>query len=199
MKQISDTITQIKKDAKENFVPIVRDNTLQILMQEAAKSKAKNILEIGTATGYSGLNLLSCTDAKLTTLEKNEGRFCTAKQNFAMAGVQNRVEALCGDAQQLLEKLAQEDRVFDFIFLDGPKGQYMRYFPLIKKLLCSGGILFADNVGVLGMVGHLETVTHKNRTMVRNMQSFLDEIQADQDFETEIFDIDDGFLIAKRK
>ena len=199
MQQICEIIGCIKKDAKENFVPIVREETLQILKKTVSEAERKNILEIGTATGYSGLNMLSCTNARLTTLEKNEERFASAKENFKKAGVEDRVECILGDAQSSLEKLAQQGRKFDFVFLDGPKGQYMRYFPLIKQLLIGGGVLFADNVGVLGMVGHLETVTHKNRTMVRNMQTFLDTIRADEEFETQIYNIDDGFLIAKKK
>lgn len=199
MQQLCEIIEVMKKQAKENFVPIVREDTLQFLKQTAQECDAKNILEIGTATGYSGLNMLSCTKAQLTTLEKNEERFAAAKENFKKAGVEERVESLLGDAQTLLEELAMNDRKFDFVFLDGPKGQYMRYFPLIKRLLTGGGVLFADNVGVLGMVGHLETVTHKNRTMVRNMQTFLDTIMADDEFKTQIYNIDDGFLIAKKK
>lgn len=199
MQQICEIIGLVKNEAKENFVPIVREETLQVLKQTLKQCGAENILEIGTATGYSALNMLSCTKAKLTTLEKNEKRFSIAKENFVKAGVEGRVCSMLGDAQNLLEQLVEKGNKFDFVFLDGPKGQYMRYFPIIKQLLIGGGILFADNVGVLGMVGHLETVTHKNRTMVRNMQTFLDTIMADEQFETHIFNTDDGFLIAKKK
>ena len=199
MQKLCEIIDAIKKEAKETFVPIVREQTLQVLKETLSQSNAKNILEIGTATGYSGLNMLACTNARLTTLEKNEERFALAQDNFEKAGVQNRVECLLGDAQDLLETLVQQNKKFDFVFLDGPKGQYIRYFPLIKKLLIGGGVLFADNVGVLGMVGHLEKVTHKNRTMVRNMQTFLDAIKTDDEFDAQIFDIDDGFLIATKK
>lgn len=192
-------INKIKDNAKENFVPIVRASTLQTLVNLAKERNAERILEIGTATGYSALNLLANTTASITTIEKNEERFTEALANFEMAGVRQRVEAICGDAQKVLEELAQKGEKFDFVFLDGPKGQYIRYFPPIKKLLSSGGVLFADNVGLLGLVENSQKVTHKNRTMVRNMQSFLDAISHDEEFQTQIFDIDDGYLIAEKK
>ena len=72
MQQICEIIGLVKNEAKENFVPIVREETLQVLKQTLRQCGAENILEIGTATGYSALNMLSCTKAKLTTLEKNE-------------------------------------------------------------------------------------------------------------------------------
>ena len=199
MEKLEEIIKQIKEDAKESLVPIVRDKTLCHIKKLIEQTKPAHILEIGTAVGYSGLEMLHSGAKKLTTIEKNEDRFISALKNFERAGVSNAVRALNGDAIDMLKLLEEEGERFEFVFLDGPKGQYIKYLPIIKKLLTGGGILFADNVGVLGLVAHSELVTHKNRTMVRNMQAFLNEVQNDGSFDTEIFDIDDGYAICRKK
>ena len=98
----------------------------------------------------------------------------------------------------MLSDLVQSSQKFDLIFLDGPKGQYIKYLPFLKQLLNEGGVIFADNVGLLGLVANQEKVNHKNRTMVRNMQSFLNEIQTDSDFNSNIYDIDDGYAVIQK-
>lgn len=196
MEKIEKIIEEIKQKARENLVPIVRDKTLNHLNQITATIQPKKVLEIGTAVGYSGLNMLHYGAKHLTTIEKNDERYSSALQNFEMADVKTRVRAIKGDAIDVLQNLKEEDEKFDLVFLDGPKGQYIRYLPFIKELLADGACLFADNVGVLGLVEHAELVTHKNRTMVRNMQAFLKDIQNDDSLSVEIFDVDDGYAVC---
>ncbi|MBP3344622.1 MAG: O-methyltransferase [Clostridia bacterium] len=192
-------IEEIKAAAKDSFVPIVRDDTLDALIRLICKKKPQKILEIGTAVGYSGIKMLENSNATLTTIEKNEGRANEASKNFERSGLTNRVNLICGDAAEVLSDLTKKEEKFDLIFLDGPKGQYIKYLPFLKQLLLGGGTIFADNVGLLGLVEHSEKVNHKNRTMVRNMQAFLKQITEDEDFETQIFDIDDGYAICNKK
>ena len=196
MNDIEQVIEEVKVKAKENFIPIVRDKTLQELLKLVKEKQPKTILEIGTATGYSALNMLNVCDGKIIGVEKNDDRADEAQENFKKAGVKERIVVVTYDALNVLQDLVQCKEKFDFIFLDGPKGQYIRYFPLIKQILNIEGILFADNVGVLGLVDDKTKVTHKNRTMVRNMQTFLDTLQADEDFETTIYHIDDGYAVS---
>ena len=189
---------KLRQHALERYIPLVRENTGKALQGECEKIMPKNILEIGTAIGYSALLMLSVCDAKICTLEKDEERLNEAKENFKQFGVENRVETHLGDAKDFLETFVQNQRKFDFIFLDGPKGQYIHYYPLLKKLLPVGGVLFADNVKLLGLVEHTEKVTHKNRTMTRNMEEFIRTIEKDSDFETNFYDEEDGYCITKK-
>ncbi len=191
-------LENLKKCALDRFIPLVREETGKALQGECKKCQPKNILEIGTAIGYSALLMLSCCDGNICTLEKDAVRFKEAENNFAQYGVSSRIEMHLGDARDYLEEYAQSGRKFDFVFLDGPKGQYIHYLPLIKAILSKNGTLFADNVKLLGLVGHDEKVTHKNRTMTRNMTKFIDEISHDEDFETQFFTIEDGYLVAKK-
>ena len=159
----------------------------------------KKVLEIGTATGYSGLNFLTIDNISLTTIEKDINRFEEAKLNFENAGVVLMVTQIWGDAGEELKKLVNSDSQFDFIFLDGPKGQYLHYLPYLNQLLVRGGILFADNILLGGLINDESRVNHKNRTMVRNMKKFLDKIMSSDEFQTEIYEIDDGFAVCKKQ
>lgn len=190
---------EIEKYAKENFIPIIRPKSRQILMDEVKKASPSKILEIGSAIGYSGLCMLFASSASLVTIEKDEGRTAMARQNFERYNVAERVQLINDDALKVLTNLAEEGSQFDFVFLDGPKGQYHKYLPLLTKLLVKGGTLFADNVSVMGLVDSTEPIAHKHRTMVVNMRKFLSDMSSSTQFESQILKVEDGILIAKRK
>ncbi len=190
---------EIEIYAKENFIPIIRPKSRQILMDEVKKASPSKILEIGSAIGYSGLCILFASSASLVTIEKDEGRAAMARQNFERYNVTERVQLINDDALKVLTNLAEEGSQFDFVFLDGPKGQYHKYLPLLTKLLVKGGTLFADNVSVMGLVDSTEPIAHKHRTMVVNMRKFLSDVSSSTQFESQILKVEDGILIAKRK
>ena len=98
----------------------------------------------------------------------------------------------------MIEKLCQDKKKYDFIFLDGPKGQYIRYFPILKELLNVNGYLVADNVYFHGMVKMEGKIPHKHRSIVNNLRKFIDAISTDKDFETKIFEIGDGISVSKK-
>ncbi len=189
---------KLKRFAEENFIPIVRDETANILMEECKKNSPQNILEIGTAIGYSGILMLKSCNGHLYTIEKDISRYEIAKENFVKYGMSERVTLMLGDAKEQLEILKSHNYKFDFVFLDGPKGQYIKYLPTIKSLLNKNAILFSDNVLMHGLINHQEEVTHKNRAMVRNMKAFNDEIMNDKDFDSKFYEIDDGFIVSRK-
>lgn len=189
---------EIENYAKENFIPIIRPKSREILMAEVKKLSPSKILEIGSAIGYSGLCMLFASSASLVTIEKDEERVIMARQNFERYNVSKRVQLINDDALKVLINLAEEEAKFDFVFLDGPKGQYYKYLPLISKLLVKGGTLVADNISVMGLMDSTEPIAHKHRTMVVNMRKFLSEVTSSSQFESRILKIEDGILIAKR-
>lgn len=191
-----DKIVEIKAKALQNHVPIVRDKTIETIVKILKENDVKNILEIGTAVGYSGIMMLAHCEATLTTIEKNDIRFQEAKDNFKTCKLSSRATLINADALEGLKKLVVSSQKFDFIFLDGPKGQYIKYLPFLKKLLNKKGVLFADNILMNGLLEDDTRVTHKNRTMVRNMKIFLSTLQEDKDFETTLYKIDDGYSIS---
>lgn len=196
----NDELNKIREYAKENHIPIMLNNTAKFLIKTIKENKPKNVLEIGTAIGYSGIAMLnSLEDLNLKTVELSEDRFKLAVENFNKFGFANRVEALNEDALKTLTELIRNQEKFDFIFLDGPKGQQYLYFPMLKELLNKGGVLFVDDI--FYHKNYIEKdgfVGHKHRSMVRNLEKFINLVQNDSDFSKEYYEIDEGVLIAKK-
>ena len=192
-------LKKIEKFARINYIPVLLEDTAKLLGKVVKLYEPKNILEIGTAIGYSGTIMLkSSKESQLTTIELDEKNYKMAEENFKNFNLSDRVTQLSGDAYVIREELATAFQKYDFIFLDGPKGQYIKYLPIIKRLLNDGGILFADNVLYKGMVKSQEFIPHKKRTIVVNLRRFLDAIQSDIDFACELRETGDGVMIAKK-
>ncbi len=182
----------------KEYLPMIRPETEKLLRSLILKHKPKNILEIGTFLGYSaGVMCEISEDVKVVTLEKDEKSVRCAKENLQKFG--SRVEILCCDAFQYLKQNAGTEK-YDFVFLDGPKAQYKAYLPYIKAMLTKGGVLMADDVLFYGLVRSDEFIKHKHRTIVENLRKFLQALKDDKDFETQIFDFEDGVSVSiKRK
>ena len=182
---------------KDEYVPILRDESISFLFRLVQKLEPKNILEIGTYIGYSASIMLTASlNSKLETVEIKEENASLARENLKEFG--DRAVVCCDEAKNLIEKLCQDKKKYDFIFLDGPKGQYIRYFPILKELLNVNGYLVADNVYFHGMVKMEGKIPHKHRSIVNNLRKFIDAISTDKDFETKIFEIGDGISVSKK-
>ncbi|MGN1222053.1 MAG: O-methyltransferase [Christensenellales bacterium] len=196
-KQQKQQFKLLSQQCREQYIPVVREKTADLLCSLIEKNKPKEILEIGTAIGYSGtLMLLSCDNSHLTTLDTNNEMCQKALQTFKEYGVADRVNILNTDA---LEFFKTNSKSFDFIFLDGPKGQYIKYLPYIKNSLNKNGMCFCDDVLYFGMVKDDSLVIHKKITIVRNLREFIAKVQADADFDSELLDIEDGVLLITKK
>lgn len=190
---IDGEIIAMRKAAKAQGIPVILDESLNMLLLSVKMCKPKKILEIGTAVGMSGVCMLQAApDARLVTVEQDENSYITAKQNFAKFGVENRVRSILSDAGDVVRCY---EPYFDFIFLDGAKARYYDYLPDLKRLLAKGGVLFADNVLFRGLV-ESEKVPHCDMTIVRNMRAFIDDLVADKNYSVSLLDIGDGVLIA---
>lgn len=189
-------LKKLEEYALENHVPIIRPLSREILAKEVEAKNPSKILEIGTAIGFSGcLMLTSAPNSTLTTIEIDEKSFEVAKQNFAEAGFTNRVNQILGDASEVVKTLEGK---FDFIFLDGPKSQYVKQLPYLVNLLSVGGVLLADNVLFMGQVLSDIYPKHKHRSMILKLRQFIRDIQSDKRLTSEIIDIEDGLLLARK-
>ena len=178
----SQTLAELEKTQKE-FWNIPRKTGVLINMFIKMMG-IKNVLEIGTSNGYSGLwitKALKQTGGKLTTIEFYEKRQSIAMANFEKCGVADIVRPLQGSACDILASLAPEEK-FDFVFIDANKREYVKYFELIKPHLTEKALIIADNI-----ISHAEKV-----------QTFIDAIDADDDFQYEIVELPGGILIAYR-
>lgn len=188
-------LEELERYARQNYIPVLLNETKNLLIEKIKEVNPKTILEIGTAVGYSGTVMLKYSNAILTTIELEEQNIAIAKQTFESNNVIDRVNQIQGDAKEVIKNLNQK---FDFIFLDGPKGQYINYLPYLKKLLNDGGTLFADNVLYKGMVESAEFIPHKKRTIVVNLRKYINAICNDFELESKIYHIGDGVAISNK-
>lgn len=189
----------IEEEAVRAYVPIIRRETASLLKTLTAALKPQNILEIGTAVGYSAL--LMCRSmpktCHITTIEKYGKRIPVARENFRKAGEEERITLLEGDADGLLLQL--EGRSFDLVFMDAAKGQYLNWLPALLKLMPVGSVLISDNVLQDGdIVESRFAVQRRNRTIHSRMREYLHTLKHMEEFETAVVPIGDGVTISTR-
>ena len=190
-------ILRLRESAKRGRDPSTEDETLNFLLLLVRSIAPARILEIGTAEGLSGAAMLSAApQAKLTTVELDEERYRTAARNFRELGLSERVDAICADAGEALPCLRAED---DLIFLDGPKAQYLRYLPHLKRLLRRGGILFADDVLLYGWITGENPVPPKRKMLAAHIKEYVDAVTRDEGLTTSIINAGDGLALSVKK
>ena len=188
-------LAELKKFARERYIPVMLDDTKELLFETVKNACPLRILEIGTAIGYSGIVMLSAApNATLNTIELDENVAKMAKENFAKAQMSHRVNLFVGDAREIVTQLTGE---YDLIFMDGPKGQYEVFLPYLTDVLKVGGILVCDNVLYKGLVEHVpENKRHKHITVARNMNAFLHDITHNERYQTVLHRVGDGVTVS---
>ena len=192
----SPLLSKIGKKARQEGVPIIREETAAFLQTMTAAMRPKAILEVGTAVGYSTLLMAEVmpSDCHITTIEKYEKRIPEAKENFKEAGETGRITLLEGDAQEILKGL---DRPFDLVFMDAAKGQYLLWLPRILELMAPGGMLISDNVLQDGdIIESRYAVERRNRTIHGRMREYLYELKHLERLTTTIVPIGDGITVS---
>ena len=192
-------LDEIEKYALQNRVPVIRKSMQSLLKFLLALSKPRNILEVGTAIGFSSLLMseYGTEDCRITTIENYEKRILQAKENFRRAGAEDRITLLEGDAADILKGLTGS---YDLIFMDAAKGQYIFFLPDILRLLAPGGLLVSDNVLQDGdIVESRFAVTRRNRTIHARMRDYLYELKHDHRLETVILPVGDGAALSVRR
>lgn len=195
LNEILNNLQEEIKFAKINYVPIIREKSAEYLYNFVKDNGYQNVLEIGTAIGFSGSIILGAGAKTLTTIDINKDYLKIAKNTFGKLGFLDKVTMLLGDAKNYIEDLKNQGKKFDMIFLDGAKGQYVNYLPTLAKLLDNNGVIFADNVLLHGMVESEDKIPHKKRTMVVNLRKYLEKIN-EYPFETRLVRLEDGIAIT---
>lgn len=189
-------LNEIEESAAEAQVPIIRKSMQSLLKFLLAYGKPKNILEVGTAVGFSALLMSEYGPAgcHITTIEKYEKRIPQARENFRRAGKEDSITLLEGDAAQILKSL---DERFDMIFMDAAKGQYLAFLPDVLRLLSPGGLLVSDNVLQEGdIIESRFAVTRRNRTIHARMREYLYEITHHPQLDTVVLPVGDGVTLS---
>jgi len=189
------------ENIKEN-IPIIRKGSQRLIRFMLEMKKPLNILEVGTATGFSSVFMLEFLNkkAKITTIEKMEERAVKAEKNFNKFDKNKQITLIKGDATDILSELVSKDKTYDFIFMDAAKGQYINFLENIKKLLVSGGILITDNMLQEGrLLDSRYTVVRRDRTIHRRMREYVNALLTDKEFETMLLESGDGMAVSIKK
>ena len=189
-------IRQMKEYALDNNVPIMTEGGINYLTKYIKKNNVKNILEVGTAIGYSAILMCSVDeDICVTTIERDEKRYLEALKNIKKAKLEDRIDLIYHDALDV-----SVDGEYDLIFIDAAKAQNRNFFEKFKRNLKDDGTIITDNMNFHGLVNKdLESIESRNlRQLVRKVKEYKEFLEDNKEFTTEFFDIGDGIAVSKR-
>lgn len=188
-----DLIEKMEKYAKENYVPIARKDNIEYLKNLIKKENLYNILELGSAIGYSAICMASVNEiVKITTIERDEKLYNEAVKNIKEANMNNRINIIFDDIfnVEIKEK-------YDLIFIDAAKAQYIKFFEKVSPCLKDNGVIISDNIDLLDL--QKLTNSKKSKKLVEKMKNYKEYLFNLEDYNTEILNIGDGFAITRKK
>lgn len=194
MKEI---LLEMESYAKEKNVPIIEKESIAFIMKYIKSNEIKNVLEIGSAIGYSGILMASSTpDVMVTTIERDNARYMECLKNVKKCGLEKKINVVFQDA---LEVNLSEDIEYDLIFIDAAKAQYTRFFEKFKHFLAPNGVIISDNLKFHGLVENKETITSRNvKGLVRKLEDYVTFLKENEEFTTDFYDIGDGISVSRR-
>ena len=192
-------LVDIARAGKRDDLPLVDPEVGALLRVLVLATRATRVLEIGTAIGYSGIWMAGALpkDGMFITMEVDESRATIARDNFARAGLANRVNVVVGNAQRMLHKVAGP---FDVIFQDGDKKQYGPMLDTLVDLLRPGGLLVTDNVLWNGeIVPGLSVKRHRDESEGLAIAKYNEAISSHPSLVTAIVPLRDGVAISVKR
>lgn len=189
-------LSALESYAKENNVPIMQKDSVEYIKKIMKVTNVKNILEIGTAIGYSSICLaLSDEKVHIVTVEIDKDRFIEAIDNVKSFGLTDQIDLVFNDAMNI----NLQDK-YDMIIIDAAKGKNEAFFQKFKYNLKPNGIIITDNIGFHGLVGKSEEITSKNlRGLVSKIESYIKFLEENEEFETSFVEVGDGLAVSKRR
>lgn len=192
-------VKEMEEQADKEFIPIMDKVSINFLMQLIRMTRPKRILEIGTAIGYSSLQMVEAyPDTKIVTIERDTYRYEQAVKYINQYEKQANIKVIHGDALDVLANLRRE-AAFDLIFIDAAKGQYQHFFELASPLLSAQGIIISDNVLFKGYVVNSTDVKPKFLKIVNKIRAYNQWLMHHPDYVTSIVPIGDGVAISYKK
>lgn len=183
--------------AETNRVPIVSQDVARFIELLLKIIKPKNILEIGSAIGYSSLIMSKASDANILTIEKDEETFKVLKENLKKYDMDNKIKAINDDAISALKSMDKEEK-FDFCFIDANKSQYEEYLNLVYDLTRDNALILIDNILFRGFVAKDED-NKRYRTIIKNLKKFIEDVKSDKRFTASLLTVHDGLLLLRKE
>lgn len=183
--------------AETNRVPIVSQDVARFIELLLKIINPKNILEIGSAIGYSSLIMSKASDANILTIEKDEETFKVLKENLKKYDTDNKIKAINDDAINTLKSMDKEEK-FDFCFIDANKSQYEEYLNLVYDLTRDNALILIDNILFRGFVAKDED-NKRYRTIIKNLKKFIEDVKSDKRFTASLLTVHDGLLLLRKE
>ena len=186
---------ELEKYAKEYKVPIILPDGIEYIENYIKGNNVKNILEIGTAIAYSAIRMCSVSsDVKVTSIERNKDMYDKAIENIHKFNLEDRINVIFGDALEV-----EVEGIYDLIFIDAAKSQYIKFFEKYTPLLNKDGVVITDNLNFHGLRENVDTIESKNlRSMMKKLNDYIDYLKNNESFTTIFLDIGYGLGITKR-
>ncbi len=189
-------IEKIEEYAKKNNIPIMQKDGIEFLCNYIKDNNITNILEIGTAIGYSAIKMcLTSSDVKVTTIERDIERYSVALKNIEGFNLKDRINVILGDALEV--NLTDK---YDLIFIDAAKSQYIKFFEKFENNLNDNGTIVSDNLSFHGLVEDPSKTNNRNtRQLVGKIRRYIDYLKNNDKYETTFYQLGDGVAISKKR
>ena len=187
---------ELEEYAKINNIPIMQKDGILYLINYIKENNIKNILEIGSAIGYSSIMMASInSDIRITTIERDKDRYDLAVSNIKKYNLDKQINIIYGDAVD-----TDITGMYDLIFIDAAKGKNIFFFEKYKNNLVKGGTIITDNLSFHGLVEDSDLVKTKNqRGIVNKIKDFISFLDNNEEFATEYVPVGDKIAISKRR
>ncbi len=193
-----DILKSIKEEALENHVPIIEDESLEVIINILKKEKPNKILEVGTAVGYSAIQFskyLIGENSKIKTIEIKESMYNKAQENIYKMGLQDKIEPVLADGTSYMKSLPNTEQ-YDIVFIDAAKGQYLVFLEEAIRLAKIGGVIIADNMLYRGRTLS-DYNEHKHRTATNRLREYLVIMEEDERLDSKLVKVGDGLAISR--
>lgn len=189
-------IRELEEYAKINNIPIMEHDGIEFLIDYIKNNNVKNILEIGSAIGYSAIRMCLVDEkVTVTTIERDKKRYDEAIKNIKKFNLEDRITIIFDDAFNV-----ELNDKFDLIFIDAAKSQYIKFFEKFKINLNNNGVIVSDNLSFHGLVHTKEHIESRNvRGIVRKLNNYIEFLKNNEEFDTTFYEIGDGVSISRRK
>lgn len=193
--ELNKLIESMEEYAKENNVPIMDKEGLSYLQAYIKENNITRILEIGSAIGYSAIQMAKLSDdITITTIERDKIRYEKAVENIKLSKLSDRITIYLADALEY-----QDDKLYDLIFIDAAKAQYIKFFERYSKNLNKNGTIVSDNLKFHGLVEHQELIKNRNtKQLVRKIQKYITYLEENQEYTTTFINKGDGIALTKK-
>lgn len=183
----------IEEYAEKENVPIMKKDSIDYLLEFIRKNNIKDVLEIGSAIGYSALKI-STTGANVTTIERDEERYKIAVENINISNYKNQINIILSDALDV--NISEK---YDLIFIDAAKGKNKEFIDKFKKNLKTNGFIIIDNMDFHGLVGKSSEIKKRRlRSLVRKIESFIEYMEDQTEFKVSKINVGDGLYLLER-